>query len=215
MPTDEWRPTGWRTPMQKTLVIIFGPPAVGKMTVGRELSRRTGLPLFHNHLSIEAVLPVFDFGTPEFNRLVEDFRRHVFEEVARSAKPGLIFTFVYGFGMESEERFVASLQELFGRHGGRVVFAELAAALEARLERNRHPDRLDAKHSKRDVAASEERLLGWETQHVLNSEPDAPFPFEPHLRIDNTDLDPGEAAERILTVFGLERREAVDARPPA
>jgi hypothetical protein len=29
------------------LVFIVGPPAVGKMTVGHELSRRTGLKLFH------------------------------------------------------------------------------------------------------------------------------------------------------------------------
>jgi hypothetical protein len=50
----------------KTLLFIIGPPAVGKMTVGKGLSHRTGLPLFHNHLSIEAVLPVFDFGTEAF-----------------------------------------------------------------------------------------------------------------------------------------------------
>ena len=28
------------------LIVIFGPPAVGKMTVGLELQRRTGLRLF-------------------------------------------------------------------------------------------------------------------------------------------------------------------------
>ena len=50
--------------MSQTLVVIVGPPAVGKMAVGTELSALTGLPLFHNHLSIEAVLPVFDFGSP-------------------------------------------------------------------------------------------------------------------------------------------------------
>ena len=37
----------------KTLVIIFGPPAVGKMTVGSKLSKLTGLKLFHNHMTIE------------------------------------------------------------------------------------------------------------------------------------------------------------------
>jgi adenylate kinase family enzyme len=28
-------------------VLIFGPPAVGKMTVGHEVARRTGFKLFH------------------------------------------------------------------------------------------------------------------------------------------------------------------------
>ena len=49
------------------LVVIFGPPAVGKMTVGFELAKLTGLKLFHNHLTIELVLNFFDFSTPQFN----------------------------------------------------------------------------------------------------------------------------------------------------
>jgi hypothetical protein len=35
-----------------TLVIIFGPPAVGKMTVGLELERLTGFRLLHNHMTV-------------------------------------------------------------------------------------------------------------------------------------------------------------------
>lgn len=41
------------------LVVIIGPQAVGKMTVGHELEKITGLKLFHNHSSIEVVLPYF------------------------------------------------------------------------------------------------------------------------------------------------------------
>ncbi|MCH7663235.1 MAG: shikimate kinase, partial [Chloroflexi bacterium] len=40
-------------------IILFGPLAVGKMTVGQELEKLTGLKLFHNHLTIELVLPFF------------------------------------------------------------------------------------------------------------------------------------------------------------
>ena len=38
------------------LVIIIGPPAVGKMTIGQALEKITDLKLFHNHMSIELVL---------------------------------------------------------------------------------------------------------------------------------------------------------------
>jgi shikimate kinase len=38
-------------------VLIFGPQAVGKMTVGQELAKITGLKLFHNHMTIERVPP--------------------------------------------------------------------------------------------------------------------------------------------------------------
>lgn len=42
------------------LVIIFGPHAVGKMTVGQELAKLTGYKLFHNHMTIEVVAALFD-----------------------------------------------------------------------------------------------------------------------------------------------------------
>ena len=37
------------------LVILYGPPGVGKLTVGRELAARTGFKLFHNHLTVDLV----------------------------------------------------------------------------------------------------------------------------------------------------------------
>ena len=40
-------------------VLIFGAPAVGKMTVGQELERITGFRLLHNHMTIELVLNFF------------------------------------------------------------------------------------------------------------------------------------------------------------
>ena len=43
------------------LVLIFGPQAVGKMTVGQELAKKTGLKLFHNHMTIELLSPCSAF----------------------------------------------------------------------------------------------------------------------------------------------------------
>ena len=40
------------------LILIFGPQAVGKMTVGQELATLTGLKLFHNHMTIDLVSPI-------------------------------------------------------------------------------------------------------------------------------------------------------------
>jgi hypothetical protein len=77
------------------LVILFGPPAVGKMTVGYALERLTGLRLFHNHMTVDLALRFFEFGQPPFLRLVSGLRTLVFEEVAASDLPGLIFTYVW------------------------------------------------------------------------------------------------------------------------
>lgn len=185
----------------KTLVFLTGPPAVGKMAVGEELQRLTGLPLFHNHLSIEAVLPVFDFGTPAFNRIVTSIRRNVITEAAESDLPGLIFTYVWSFDDPGDLGYVSRFRDIFESRGGRVVYAELWADQETRLERNESPTRLAAKASKRDVAASRERLIHADENYRLSSDGD--FPLEPHLFIDNSDLTAAETAERIARHFEL------------
>lgn len=187
----------------KTFVVIAGPPAVGKMTVGRELSALTGFPLFHNHVPIEAVLPVFEFGTPEFNRLVSGFRQAVLREVAESELTGFVYTIMFDFSNPREIEFIEKLKSQFAPPAWRVVVAELEADLEARLERNVSASRLAAKPSKRDVDASRARLLAADETYQLNSSGD--FPYAEHVKIDNTTLAPREAAGRIIDHFHLMR----------
>lgn len=185
-----------------TLVLIVGPPAVGKMTVGYELARRTGLKLFHNHDTIELVLRFFPYQAPPFGRLVQEFRRRIFEEVAASELPGLIFTYVWAFDQESDDAAVADLAAVFSARGARVVYVELEAAQAERLRRNRTEFRLAHKPSKRDVAESRARLLEADSRYQLNS--GGKFDGRPdYLRIDNTDLAPEEVAERIIEHFSL------------
>src|SRR5688572_25998789 len=99
--------------MAMEFVVIFGPPAVGKMTVGFELSKLTGLKLFHNHMTIEPVLNFFDFDTPQFNALVGEFRRRIFEEVAKSDLKGLIFTFVWALNLKTEREYIENCCDIF------------------------------------------------------------------------------------------------------
>ena len=75
------------------------------MAVGREIEAATGLRLFHNHVAIEPVLPFFTFGTEPFMRLVDGFRNRMFEEVAQSDLPGMIFTFVWDLNSQADTDF--------------------------------------------------------------------------------------------------------------
>lgn len=59
-------------------VMIFGPQAVGKMAVGQELQKITDLKLFHNHMTIDLLVPLFEFNS-EMWRLVNLFREEIFE----------------------------------------------------------------------------------------------------------------------------------------
>jgi hypothetical protein len=185
-----------------TLVVLTGPPAVGKMATGMALSQITGFPLFHNHMSVELVLPFFPFGSSPFVRLVGEIRRRIFEEVSQSPHEGLIFTWAWALDEPEARDFIDEAMEIFAARGGRTVFAELRADLENRLRRNRTELRLQEKPSKRDVVASEARLLAADDRYRMNSDGDFPFP-DLHLSVDNSHLEPEEVAARIARHFNL------------
>lgn len=46
------------------VVFIHGPAAAGKYTIANELSKISGIPLFHNHLTVDLAKTLHDFDTP-------------------------------------------------------------------------------------------------------------------------------------------------------
>ncbi|SLJ90308.1 MULTISPECIES: AAA family ATPase [unclassified Paenibacillus] len=183
-------------------IIIFGPQAVGKMTVGQELEKITDLKLFHNHMTIELVSPYFSYGTPQGKRLVNLFRQEIFEEVAKSELPGLIFTFVWAFDMKEDWEYIRKVSALFESRGAEVCYVELEADPTERLERNRSPHRLLHKATKRNVEWSEKDLLSSMEKNRLNSEP-GEITYEQYIRINNTDKSPKDVAHLIQERFKL------------
>ena len=47
--------------VEMNFYMLIGPQAVGKMTVGQELTKITNLKLFHNHMSIDLVSNFFSY----------------------------------------------------------------------------------------------------------------------------------------------------------
>jgi AAA domain len=183
-------------------VLIFGPPAVGKMTVGYALAQQTGLKLFHNHMTIELVLNFFPFGHSQFGKLVGEFRRRILEEVAASDLPGLIFTYVWALDDPGDKAEVDAYCTIFRQHGGQVYFVELEATLDERLKRNRTEFRLAQKPSKRNSAQSQHNLLDAETRYKLNSTNDFYYQ-ESYIKINNTNLSAVDTANIIVNQFGF------------
>lgn len=180
--------------------MIIGPPAAGKATVGKVIAQRTGMKLWHNHKSIEAILPVFDFGTPAFERLVTQFRLATFREAVRSEPAGLIFTNVIAFDEPEDLAWLTTLADLFGKHDVPKFLVELEAPLDVRVARNVLPDRRSEKPSKCDPEAAE-RILRADEKHRLNSMP-GEIKWPDYLRLDNGELTAEEAAERVIEAFG-------------
>jgi hypothetical protein len=187
------------------LVVIFGPPAVGKMTIGRRVAEHSGFRLFHNHAIIEPLLEVFDYGTPPFVRLLREMRHQVVQEAAASGTD-LVLTYVWGLELEGDVEEMSQQIAPYVNRGAVVSFVELAADLQTRLERNRTEHRLTEKRSKRDLAWSDSNVRDME-RHVMNTDLQPKRDNLPgmrllvqhrHLRVDTSQLTPEQSAERIV-----------------
>ena len=183
-------------------ILITGPQAVGKMTVGKAIMEKTGLKLFHNHMSIEPILQIFDYHTKEAQYLIGHFREEIFKTMAASDGKGMIFTYMWDFNLASEYVYVDKVMTLFESHGATTYILELESDLDTRLKRNKTPLRLAEKPTKRNIEWSERELLSSMEKYRLNSSPgDINHPN--YLRINNTDLSPEEVADQVIEYFEL------------
>ena len=130
-------------PVCMKFLFLHGPPAVGKLTIAREVAALTGWRLFHNHLAVDLALSLYDFGTPGFVALREEAWLAGIRRALADSLPGLIFT----CNPENSvpQRFI---DELFGdvpARGGTLLSVSLTAseaAIEARLSApSRHEHR--------------------------------------------------------------------------
>jgi hypothetical protein len=172
------------------LLLIYGRPAVGKLTVARAVAARTGGRLFHNHLTVNLVRSVFDFGTPAFVELRERIWMDVFRRALKEGVPLLIFTFNPEDSVP--QRFIDELFSEVAAAGGEVIPVELTASeseIEARL----------GNESRR----VERKLLDADVYRTLRAKGvfDSPVIPNPRLSLDTGRLSPAEAADRIAAVL--------------
>lgn len=181
------------------LVLLVGNGAVGKMTVGQELMKLTGLRLFHNHMTIEPVLEIF--GTFHTDAILQ-MREVIFREFAKSDNYGMIHTIMWAFDMQEDWDYINHVVDIFKEHDAEIYCVELVAPQEIRLQRNETPNRLAHKASKRDLASSRERVIAMDKKYRLESNP-GEIPFENYMRIDNSNLEPEAVAAMIKERFAL------------
>jgi len=181
------------------LLFLFGNTAVGKMTVGQELVKITDMRLFHNHIVIEPVLEVFG----EFNKnVMARLREVILEEFAASEHYGLIITFMVNFDSQPSWDYLARIRKIFEPYDTDFCYAELVASQEIRLLRNITENRLLHKASKRDIKASNQRLIDDDKKLRCVSN-DGEFANENYIKIDNTELSANVVAKIIKERFSL------------
>ena len=180
-------------------VFIIGDAAVGKMTIGQQLMKITDLRLFHNHMTIEPVIEIF--GRYD-GKTISEMREVIFRNYAASGNYGMIFTFMMDFDDPAEWEYLEYIRKIFEPYGTEFYYVELIAPQEIRIRRNSSENRLKNKASKRDLAASNRRLIDDDRNHRCVSY-EGEITFDNYLRIDNSDKEPEEVAELIKNTFNL------------
>lgn len=174
------------------LVFLYGPPAAGKLTIGRELATLTGYRLFHNHLTFDLAREIFAIGSEPFQRLVDDLRLRVFTFAAQNGVPGLIFTFVYG--KQIDDPFVRRTMEEMAAAGADVCFAQVICPVEDLLSRVED----ESRRAYHKLASPADLSALLESHDILS-----PIPFVESFPVDTTKLAPAEAAQAIAEHFQL------------
>ncbi len=163
---------------------------MGKLTVGRELAALTGLPLFHNHLVVDAVLTVFPFHSPSAATLREQIWLMTFAEAARVDR-SLIFTF--NPERTIRDAFIAETVAAVAGHGGAVRFVALTC-----------PETEQDRRVEAESRAAFGKLRSTAVLRQIRADGALDFgPIPAELTIDTTDLPPAQAARRIADGLGL------------
>lgn len=183
-------------------VLITGPQAVGKMTVGQELVKITNLKLLHNHMTIELLTKIFDYSRDSFRKLNEEFRVQIFEEFAKSNEDGIIFTTTWDFDSKEDWNMMYRFINIFKKNNAEIYIVELESSLEERLKRNKTENRLENKASKRNLEWSEKDLLKSVEKYRFNSRENE-IQEKNYIKIDNTNISADIVAKTIKEKFKL------------
>jgi adenylate kinase len=174
------------------LIFLHGLPGVGKLTVARELAKLTGFRIFHNHLVVDLVEAVFDFGSLPFVELREKIWLKVFSQAVEADLNGLIFTFAYDRTVRVN--FIEKTQEVIESSGGDVLFVELRCSTEELERRIKHPSR--QRFGKLSSVAQLREL------QEAGAFVDPGIPTE-RLVVDTTGLSASDAASLIFSKLGI------------
>ena len=172
------------------LFFIYGPPASGKLTIAEKLSERTGIPLFHNHLSRDLVKDIYKDKLRDNYDLVNRIRFDVLDYCSKN-DTDLIFTYVYEGADDNEN--VRDFIRTIENNKGEVIFIELSATQDDLIARVNNESR------KRYKKLTDPKIMKDITQDMSIYS----IPFVEALKINTSTLSSDDAVAEIIETHQL------------
>jgi len=168
------------------VILLYGPPGVGKQSIANALSERTGYPVFPNHLTLDAVHTILPRGHPEAPKALHQYRIWLTELAVRTGCPGLLHTIVYK--LDESDAYVYALRDTIAPAHGCLFPIQLFCSQDVLERRLVDPSRSDKKIKSVDKLND---LRG-------RAEIDKPIPYLENLVLDNSLLSIPESANVII-----------------
>lgn len=178
------------------LIFVYGPPASGKFSVSKELSKITGYKFFHNMLTVDLAQAVLDWNDKNFGDLTTQYRLISFKEAAKAKVQGMIFTYAYVPG--ADDSFVKKVIKRIESDGGEVHFVQIYADKEKLLKRVNSESR---KKMKKLISKS---VL---EKQLVKRDQYARIPFVETFGVDTSNISVKEAAKKIKKHFRLDSKK--------
>jgi hypothetical protein len=174
------------------VIFLHGPVASGKLTIATQLSALTGFRLFHNHLTVDLLLTLFPFGSPEFVRLRESIW---IETMSDAIGAGLSVIFTFAPERTVTRGFPADLTGHVRDRGGEVRFVEVRCPPEELERRLGAPSRQEFR-----------KLTSLDEYRALQAQGAFEYPRLPaDCTIEAATLSPADAAQQIVRRLNLPR----------
>jgi hypothetical protein len=179
------------------VVILFGLPGVGKLTIAKELARLGSYRVFHNHLVFDAVEALFPFGSPAFIELRERLWLELLSRAVRERIGNIVFTIARDQALPFD--FLLTLQSALSQLGASVSCIGLTCGGAEHEQRLANADR--AHFGKVNSVERYRQLIQTDAFPPFKLPADA-------ILIDTTALSPPDAAAAIE--FNVHRAQSVE-----
>ena len=181
-----------------TVVFIYGPQAVGKLTVAKILSKKLGYKLAHNHHLNDFVGEVFERGSYASHAMKDQLRYILLENMT---KAGVNFVATHCYSHDfismtglSDPKYVEILEKKLTRLGAKFCPVQLKAESGELLRRVSMASRKEFKK-----LTSKKIMRQLIAKHDWQSSPN----LKNNLVIDNTKLSPQKVADMIIKHFKI------------
>lgn len=186
---------------QNTVIIIYGPIAVGKLTVAKELAKKIKFKLTHNHLINDLAWSVFTRGEKDTNAIVEKLRYDFYEAAVKYGHDIIIthafsYNYISGTGLKDPE-YLKRLEKKLEKAGANVLCVHLQARTKELFARVKGESR---KEHKKLVNVSILKNLSKEKDWVTTA------PVKNNFIVDTTNLSPKKTTELIIKHYGLKTK---------